>query len=117
MIRWGDREGTEEEYLAWLEEERERGERELGPMIEKLKGALRAGGNVDAAAALLGGGGGSVGAGLERGRKGKQRVLYLSDETWEALNSIAVETGFVRAGRGNVSALIDAWVWNRLPLT
>ena len=110
-VKWGNQEGTQEEYDEWREKERERidSNPQLVAFYKHLKDVEK-GVDEDLGEVKVRGGG-SGGSG---GVKGSPRSLYLSDETWEALVGMAVEAGFVRGSRGNVSALIDAWVWNKL---
>ena len=112
-VRWGlDREGTQEEYDAFLEGERERLDKdpELVRFMERVKGFDE---GVKADLQTQNEDPRSEGGGVS-GAKGRARSLYLSDATWDALQSMAVEAGFERGSGGNVSAFVDAWVWNKL---
>ena len=107
-VRWGDREGTQEEYDAFLASERERVDRdpELVAFFNRVNAVVK-GAEDDL----------QVHRGKETRKskaKGSPRSLYLSDETWEELRGAAVEAGFIRSGEPNVSAFVDAWVWNKL---
>ena len=118
-VKWGDREGTQEEYDEFLEGERERLDRdpELVRFMERVRGVEEKAAD-DLSRPYKGrrveGGTAQGGVKRESKAKGSPRSLYLSDETWEALLSMAVEAGFERGSRGNVSAFVEAWVWNRL---
>ena len=117
-VKWGDREGTQEEYDAFLEGERERLDKdpELVRFMERVRGVEGKAAD-DLSEAYKGRREEptpATGKPKLSKAKGSPRSLYLSDETWEALLSMAVEAGFIRADKPNVSAFIDAWVWNNL---